>query len=172
MAIEQATLGGGCFWCLEAVYQNVEGIQKVVSGYTGGRTTNPDYRSICTGTTGHAEVVQLDFDADVIRFAEVLDWFWRMHDPTTLNRQGNDVGTQYRSAIFFHSAAQKEIALRSKEELEASNTFSDPIVTEIVPLDVFYPAEDYHQNYYRDNPNAPYCNFVIRPKLQKLNING
>ena len=168
MELTKATLAGGCFWCLEAVYQRIEGIHRIVSGYTGGHTNNPDYRSICSGMTGHAEVVQLDFDSEMVSYSEILDWFWRMHDPTTLNRQGNDVGTQYRSAIFYHSEEQQELAMKSKQEV--ASRFSRPIVTEIVPLGIFYPAEDYHQNYYRQHPENPYCQVIIAPKLQKLNF--
>ncbi|MGF1532145.1 MAG: peptide-methionine (S)-S-oxide reductase MsrA [Bernardetiaceae bacterium] len=166
---EIATLGGGCFWCVEAVYQRIEGIEKIVSGYTGGHVPNPTYKAICTGTTGHAEVVQVYFDPAKITYAEVLDVFWHAHDPTTLNRQGNDVGTQYRSAIFYHNDAQKAAALQSKAETEAAKLWKDPIVTEITPLDVFYPAEDYHQNYYNQNKSSnPYCVYVISPKVQKI----
>ena len=168
MELTKATLAGGCFWCLEAVYQRIEGIHRVVSGYTGGHTNNPGYRSICSGMTGHAEVVQLDFDSEMVSYSEILDWFWRMHDPTTLNRQGNDVGTQYRSAIFYHSEEQRELAIKSKQEV--ASKFSSPIVTEIVPLGTFYPAEDYHQNYYRQRPENLYCQVIIAPKLQKLNF--
>ena len=168
MELTKATLAGGCFWCLEAVYQRIEGIHRVVSGYTGGHANNPDYRSICSGMTGHAEVVQLDFYPDIISYIRVLDYFWRMHDPTTLNRQENDVGTQYRSAIFVHSEEQQELAIKSKQEV--SPKFSRPIVTEIVPLGTFYPAEDDHQNYYRQHPENPYCQVIITPKLQKLEL--
>ena len=168
MELTKATLAGGCFWCLEAVYQRIEGIHRVVSGYTGGHANNPDYRSICSGMTGHAEVVQLDFDPEIVSYIRVLDYFWRMHDPTTLNRQENDVGTQYRSAIFVHSEEQQELAIKSKQEV--SPKFSRPIVTEIVPLGTFYPAEDDHQNYYRQHPENPYCQVIITPKLQKLEL--
>lgn len=168
MERSQATLGGGCFWCLEACYQKIEGVQRVVSGYAGGQTREPDYRSVCSGTTGHAEVVQLSFDPQQLSYVEILDWFWRMHDPTTLNRQGNDVGTQYRSVIFFHSEEQQEQAMQSKQQAQAY--FSQPIVTEILPLDEFYPAEGYHQNYYRQHPENPYCHVVIAPKLHKLEL--
>ncbi|MDP6041694.1 MAG: peptide-methionine (S)-S-oxide reductase MsrA [Candidatus Latescibacteria bacterium] len=166
--LEQATLGGGCFWCVEAVFQDVVGVHKVVSGYTGGERENPTYQQICSGATGHAEVVQIDFDPTVISFEEILYIFWSTHDPTTLNRQGNDVGTQYRSAIFYHDEKQKEIAERSKAETDASDLWRDPIVTEIVPLTKFYEGEDYHQNYFKDNPHQPYCMMVINPKMQKF----
>ncbi len=168
MKLETATFGAGCFWCVEAVFLQLEGVHKVISGYTGGTTENPDYRSICTGTTGHAEVVQIEFDTDVISFKDLLDVFWHTHDPTTLNRQGNDTGTQYRSAIFYHSDSQRNIAEESKAETDKSNLWNDPIVTEITPIDVFYPAEDYHQNYFELNPAQPYCQFVIHPKMKKL----
>ena len=163
---ELATLGAGCFWCVEAVFQRLEGVTAVVSGYTGGRRPNPTYEQICTGATGHAEVAQITFDPAVISFEALLEVFWETHDPTTLNRQGNDVGTQYRSAIFYHSPAQQAAAEASKAI--AQQAFSDPIVTEITPLDVFYPAEDYHQNYFNTHPNQSYCAFVVAPKVQKL----
>lgn len=165
---EIATLGAGCFWCIEAVMLRVEGVEKVVSGYTGGHVENPNYKQITTGTTGHAEVAQIYFDTDKISFDEILEIFWQLHDPTTLNRQGNDVGTQYRSAIYFHSAEQKAAAEKSKAE--AAPNFSDSIVTEITALDIFYKAEDYHQNYYNLNSNQPYCRYVIHPKLKKLGL--
>ena len=166
--LETATLAGGCFWCVEAVYQNLQGVERVVSGYTGGSTENPTYQQICTGNTGHAEVAQITFDSAIISFEEILHVFWRTHDPTTLNRQGNDVGTQYRSAIFYHSDAQKAVAEKSKNDTNASGLWSDPIVTEITPLRTFYQAEDYHQNFYRSNPQQPYCLMVIDPKIQKF----
>ena len=166
--LEQATLGGGCFWCVEAIYQDVIGVHKVVSGYTGGERENPTYQQICSGATGHAEVVQIDFDPTVISFEEILYIFWRAHDPTTLNRQGNDAGTQYRSAVFYHDEKQKEVAERSMAETDASDLWADPIVTEIVPLINFYDGEEYHQNYFKDNPQQPYCMMVINPKMQKF----
>jgi len=166
--VEIATLGAGCFWCVEAVFQDVKGVQKVVSGYTGGDVENPTYKQICTGTTGHAEVAQVTFDPSVISFKDILTIFWHTHDPTTLNRQGNDVGTQYRSAIFYHSDEQKELAEKSKAEVDASDLWPNPIVTEIVPLEIFYEAEDYHQNYFDENPYQPYCMMVINPKVQKF----
>lgn len=166
--LETATLGGGCFWCVEAVYQDVKGVERVVSGYAGGHVENPTYQQVCTGRTGHAEVAQITFDPDVISYEEILYIFWRVHDPTTLNRQGNDVGPQYRSAIFYHNEKQKETAERSLAEAEAAKVWPNPIVTEIAPLDTFYEAEDYHQNYYRNNPYQPYCLYVIDPKVRKF----
>jgi peptide-methionine (S)-S-oxide reductase len=165
---ELATLGGGCFWCLEAVYQELDGVEKVISGYTGGSVPNPDYRQVTTGSTGHAEVVQLTFDPERVSFREILEVFFTIHDPTTLNRQGADVGTQYRSAIFYHDEAQRETAEAIIAEFGAANIWPDPIVTEVTPLDVFYEAEDYHQDYYRQNQFQPYCSYVISPKLAKF----
>ena len=165
---EKATLGAGCFWCVEAVYQDVKGVHEVVSGYAGGHVENPTYQQICTGATGHAEVIQITFDPEVISYEDILYIFWRTHDPTTLNRQGADVGTQYRSAIFYHDEEQKAIAEKSKRETGASGLWPAPIVTEIVLYSDFYRAEGYHQNYYRDNPNQPYCRVVIDPKVQKF----
>ena len=166
--LEIATLGAGCFWCVEAVYQDLEGVHKVISGYTGGKVKNPTYKEICSGLTGHAEVAQVHFDPKVISFEELLEVFWHTHDPTTLNRQGADVGTQYRSAIFYHSEEQKAIAEASLAKTDASDLWPNPIVTEITPLDVFYEAENYHQDYYNENPNQPYCRVVINPKLAKF----
>jgi len=166
--METATLGGGCFWCVEAIYQDVIGVHKVVSGYAGGTVENPTYEEVCSGTTGHAEVVQIAFDPTVISFEEILFIFWRTHDPTTLNRQGNDVGTQYRSVIYYHDEEQKKIAEQSMAETDASDLWADPIVTEIAPLPIFYEGEAYHQNYFVDNPYQPYCIFVINPKVQKF----
>jgi peptide-methionine (S)-S-oxide reductase len=166
--LEKATLGGGCFWCVEAVFQNLKGVHKVVSGYAGGDVPRPSYKEVCTGRTGHAEVVQITYDPAEISYAELLDVFWRTHDPTTLNRQGADVGTQYRSIILYHDEEQKAVAERSKRETGASGLWPNPIVAEIQPLEEFYPAEDYHQDYYRTNPNQPYCQVVINPKLQKF----
>lgn len=168
MKLETATFGAGCFWCVEAVFLQIEGVHSAVSGYTGGMTKNPDYQSVCTGTTGHAEVVQIEYDSDVISFQELLEVFWHTHDPTTLNRQGNDTGTQYRSAIYYHSDTQRSIAEESKAETDKSNLWDDPIVTEITPIEIFYPAEDYHQNYFELNPTQPYCQFVIHPKMKKF----
>jgi len=166
--LKKATFGSGCFWCTEAVFERVEGVQSVVSGYAGGTVEYPSYNKVCTGTTGHAEVIQITYDPDIITYDELLQIFWRTHDPTTLNRQGNDVGTQYRSVIFYHDDEQKQLAEKYKEELNASGAWKDPIVTEIVPLTNFYKAEDYHQNYYENNPNQGYCSFVIAPKLEKF----
>lgn len=163
--LETATLAGGCFWCLEAVFNRLEGVEKVVSGYMGGQMPNPDYRSVCTGATGHAEVVQVTFDPSVIGFDNLLEVFFAIHDPTTLNRQGNDRGTQYRSAIFFHSAEQKQAA-EAAIEREKSN-WPDYIVTEVVEAETFYPAENYHQDYFANNPQQPYCQFVVAPKVRK-----
>jgi peptide-methionine (S)-S-oxide reductase len=165
---EKATLAGGCFWCLEAVYLDVRGVEKVESGYAGGKTQNPTYDDVCSGSTGHAEVVQLTYDQAVISFRELLEIFFTIHDPTTLNRQGADTGTQYRSAIFYHSAEQKAEAESVIATLTADKVFSGPIVTQVAPLDTFYPAEDYHRDYYRRNPNQGYCRVVIEPKVSKL----
>lgn len=168
MATELATLAGGCFWCLEAVFQQLRGVTKVVSGYTGGSVPNPSYQAVCTGATGHAEVTQVSFDPAVITYRDLLDIFFTIHDPTTLDRQGADEGTQYRSAVFYHSAAQKTEAERVIKELEAAKGWDDPIVTEVVPLETFYAAENYHQDYYARNANQPYCRAVIAPKVAKL----
>lgn len=169
-ASELATLAAGCFWCVEAVFESLMGVESVVSGYMGGTTPNPTYEAICTGLTGHAEVVQIVYDPNVISYEALLKRFWVSHNPTTLNRQGADVGTQYRSAIFTHSEAQAERALASKAE--AKELFEDAIVTEITPADTFYPAEKYHQDFYRNNVQHPYCQMVIRPKLNKLDGEG
>lgn len=163
---ELATLGGGCFWCTEAVFQMLPGVKSVVSGYAGGHLPNPTYRDITRGDTGHAEVIQVAFDPARISYETILENFWEAHDPTTLNRQGNDVGPQYRSIILYHSEAQKRAAEQSRTAAQAD--FARPIVTEIVPLETFYPAEDYHQNYYRNNPDQAYCRIVIRPKIEKF----
>ncbi len=165
---EVATLGGGCFWCIEAVYERIDGVVEAVSGYAGGKTKDPTYEQVSSGTTGHAEVVQIRFDPKKISYEKILEIFWKAHDPTTLNRQGNDVGTQYRSVIYYHDEAQRGAAEKSKAE--AGKRFSSPIVTEVAPLEAFYPAEDYHQDYYEANPFAGYCTFVIRPKLDKLDL--
>jgi peptide-methionine (S)-S-oxide reductase len=167
-ALEQATLGGGCFWCLEAVFEQLEGIAGVVSGYAGGRVENPTYEQVCNGTTGHAEVVQITFDPRVLSYRELLEFFFAFHDPTTPDRQGHDVGSQYRSAIFHHSGEQKATAEQVIAELGAQRAFDDPIVTEVAPIGAFYPAERYHQGYYRANPNQPYCRATITPKMTKL----
>lgn len=166
--LQLATLGSGCFWCTEAFFLKVKGIESVVSGYTGGQVKNPTYKEVCSGLTGHAEVIQLKYDPKVISFEEILEIFWNTHDPTTLNRQGADEGTQYRSAVFYHSEEQKAVAEKYKAQLNKSGIFKDPIVTEITPASVFYPAEDYHQNYYALNPNQGYCQYVIRPKIEKF----
>lgn len=168
MTTEIATLANGCFWCTEAIFDRLEGVKSVVPGYSGGKTDNPSYNEVCTGRTGHAEAAQIEFDPNVISFEKLLEVFWHTHDPTTLNRQGNDVGTQYRSAIFYHDEKQREIADRSKRELENRGVYKDPIVTEITPLKKFYVAEDYHKKYYDQNQDVPYCKFVIDSKIQKL----
>jgi peptide-methionine (S)-S-oxide reductase len=165
---EQATLAGGCFWCLEAVYKELRGVERVVSGYAGGQTENPTYRQVCDGTTGHAEVVQVTFDPGEVSFLELLEVFFTIHDPTTLNRQGADVGTQYRSAVFYHTPEQREAAERLIREFDAARVWDAPIVTEVVPLDKFYPAEDYHQDYFENNPAQPYCRAVVAPKVSKF----
>jgi peptide-methionine (S)-S-oxide reductase len=163
-----ATFGAGCFWCVEAVFQQLRGVERVVSGYAGGKVEKPTYRQVCTGTTGYAEAVQITFDPEVISYEDLLEVFWRTHDPTTLNRQGADVGTQYRSAIFYHDDSQRAAAEKSKRAAEAAGLWADPIVTEIVPFTNFYEAEDYHQNYYRTNPDQTYCRLVIDPKIRKF----
>jgi peptide-methionine (S)-S-oxide reductase len=163
-----ATFGGGCFWCVEAVFERLAGVKAVVSGYAGGSTDNPTYKQICNGDTGHAEVVQIEFDPAQIPFTRLLDVFWEAHDPTTLNRQGADAGTQYRSIILYHSPEQQAEAERSRRLADAGGKFGAPIVTEIVPLKKFFPAEAYHQDYFRNNPRQPYCAAVISPKLRKL----
>ena len=168
--VELATLGAGCFWCVEAVFEALDGVDSVVSGYMGGETLNPTYESICTGLTGHAEVVQIHFKPEVITYEALLKRFWLAHDPTTLNRQGRDAGSQYRSAIFTHSEEQNELAEASMAE--ASKLFADPIVTQVAPADTFYPAENYHQDFYRNNERHPYCQMVIHPKLKKLDGDG
>jgi len=167
---ETATPGGGCFWCLEAVFEQLEGVESVVSGYSGGTVLNPSYEQVCTGTTGHAEVVQITFDPSKISYRELLEVFFTIHDPTTLNRQGSDVGTQYRSVIFCHTPEQEKMARTVIRELEASATWNDPIVTAVEEFREFYPAEDYHQGYFRKNQKQPYCQAVITPKLAKLRL--
>jgi peptide-methionine (S)-S-oxide reductase len=166
--MDTATFGAGCFWCVEAVFQNLKGVISVESGYSGGHIKNPAYREVCDGTTGHAEVCQLVFDPEQISYAELLEFFWKTHDPTQLNRQGNDEGTQYRSAIFYHSEDQKILAEKYKTELNDSGAWPKPIVTEIVPFEKFYKAEQHHQNYFNQNNDAPYCKFVIQPKVEKV----
>jgi peptide-methionine (S)-S-oxide reductase len=163
-----ATLAGGCFWCLEAVFEQLQGVERVVSGYTGGAPANPTYKQVCTGTTGHAEVVQVTFDPALLSYRDLLEIFFAFHDPTTLNRQGHDQGTQYRSAIFFHSAEQERVATEVIAELGRQKVFDDPIVTELAPLTTFYPGEGYHQGYYRGNSEQPYCRATITPKISKL----
>ena len=166
--LETATFGSGCFWCTEAIFLNVDGVYKVESGYEGGRVKNPTYKEVCSGLTGHAEVIQLKFDPKVVSYDELLEIFWQTHDPTTLNRQGADEGTQYRSVIFYHNDQQKQKAEFYKNKLAQEKVFDNPIVTEITPASTFYKAEDYHQNYYNLNSSAPYCSYVITPKLEKF----
>jgi peptide-methionine (S)-S-oxide reductase len=168
MAIDVATLGGGCFWCLEAVFEQLTGVERVVSGYAGGTIVGPTYQQVCAGTTGHTEVIQLHFDPEITSFREVLQIFFTVHDPTTLNRQGNDMGTQYRSAIYYDSPEQERIAREVIAALDEEGVWDDPIVTELAPLDEFFEAEDYHQSYYTRNANQPYCLFVVRPKVAKF----
>jgi peptide-methionine (S)-S-oxide reductase len=166
--LAHATFGTGCFWCTEAVFQQLKGVDSVTSGYSGGEVENPTYEEVCLGTTGHAEVVQIAYDPEVISFKELLEVFWKAHDPTTRNRQGNDVGPQYRSAVFYHDEEQKQLAEEYKRKLDESGAFRAPIVTEITKFTKFYPAEDYHQDYFRLNPRQGYCAFVIRPKVEKI----
>jgi peptide-methionine (S)-S-oxide reductase len=165
---DTATLAGGCFWCIEAVFQRLDGVDTVISGYIGGTVANPTYKAVCDGTTGHAEACQVIFDPSVVSYADILHVFFTAHDPTTLNRQGNDVGTQYRSAIFYHSEEQRATAQDYINQLTEAKTWSDPIVTELKPATTFYVAEDYHQNYYDQNGSQPYCSFVVRPKVEKF----
>ena len=166
--LDTATFANGCFWCTEAIFQDLEGVIKVTSGYSGGITKNPDYRQVCTGETGHAECLQIIYDPKKISFEELLEVFWKTHDPTTLNRQGNDVGTQYRSAIFYHNENQKLLAEKYKKELNGSGAYSDSVVTEITQFHIFYPAENYHQQYFNLHGSEPYCNYVIQPKVEKF----
>lgn len=166
MSSEMATLAGGCFWCLEAVYDDLRGVTRVVSGYAGGHVPDPDYKSVCSGATGHAEVVQITYDPDVVSFRDLLNVFFTIHDPTTLNRQGADIGTQYRSAIFYHNSEQKHIAEQAIKDV--ASIWDDPIVTQLEPLETFYPAEDYHQKYFQNNPNQGYCRVVVAPKVAKF----
>jgi peptide-methionine (S)-S-oxide reductase len=163
-----AVFGGGCFWCIEAIFQRLKGVNHVSSGYTGGKSKNPSYKEVCSGLSGHAEVIKIEYDSDIISYKELLLVFFNLHNPTTLNRQGNDVGTQYRSGIYYSTDEEKAIA-ESFIKNEANALWDDPIVTEVKPLENYYPAEDYHQNYFNNNPNQGYCNFIIRPKLTKLN---
>lgn len=165
---QTATFGSGCFWCTEAIFERVNGVISVVSGYSGGHVVNPTYKEVCDGTTGHAECTQITFDSSIISYDELLEIFWKTHDPTTLNRQGNDVGTQYRSAIFYHNEEQKQKADYYKQKLTDEKIWDKPIVTEITKFEKFYPAEDYHQEYYENNPNQGYCAFVITPKVEKF----
>lgn len=165
---EKATFGSGCFWCVEAIFQRVEGVEKVVSGYAGGHVANPSYEEVCHGNTGHAEACQIYFDPAVISYKDLLEIFWKTHDPTTLNRQGNDIGTQYRSVIFYHNKKQKELAETYKQKLNEAGVYSKPIVTEITPFSNFYKAEKYHQDYFNQNGSQPYCNLVILPKVEKF----
>ena len=166
--MEIATFGSGCFWCTEAVFQRMNGVTSVRSGYAGGHVVNPSYRQVCTGTTGHAEVIQIEFDPAKVNYEQLLEVFWKTHDPTTLNRQGNDYGPQYRSVVFYHNEEQRKLAEEYKRKLDEAGIWGASIVTEITPFTNFYPAEDYHQNYYNDNPNQPYCSYVIKPKIEKL----
>ena len=166
--LEKATFGAGCFWCVETIFQEVKGVHKVLSGYEGGHLKDPTYKQICTGTTGHAEVIQVEYDPTVVSYKKLLEIFWEVHDPTTLNRQGNDVGTQYRSVVFYHNEQQKKEAEFYKTELDKSGAYSNPIVTEITPSSTFYVAENYHQDYYNQNGSQPYCQFVIAPKVAKF----
>ena len=168
--LESATLGGGCFWCLEAVFSRLEGVKSVTPGYAGGNSQNPTYEQVCTGETGHAEVVRIDYDPKTISYETLIDWFWRCHDPTTLNRQGGDIGTQYRSVVFYQNEVQKAAAQQAKKDADMSGMYENQIVTEISALLEFFPAEDYHFDYYNKNPNAGYCSYIIRPKLVKLNL--
>ncbi len=165
---EKATFGAGCFWCVEAIFERVNGVQSVVSGYAGGETENPTYRQVSTGTTGHAEVVQITFQPDLISYAGLLEIFFKTHDPTTLNRQGADVGTQYRSLILYHSETQRRLAEEAIRELQAAGIWEDPVVTRVEPFKTFYPAEDYHQEYFAENPGQAYCRMVIQPKVEKF----
>lgn len=164
----KATLGGGCFWCTEAVFQKLEGLNEIIPGYMGGTTPNPSYEEVCNGTTGHAEVIQIDYDEDQLNYQDILGVFFKTHDPTTLNRQGNDIGTQYRSEIFYHNEEQREQAEAFIKGLSEQEVFDRPIVTKVSPADTFYEAEDYHVNYFNRNPNQPYCAAVIRPKVDKF----
>ena len=166
--LEQATFGSGCFWCTEAVFERMAGVHSAVSGYSGGQIPNPSYQLVCSGTTGHAEVVQVTFDPNAVTYDELLEVFWKTHDPTTLNRQGADIGTQYRSVIFYHNEQQREAAERYKRELDAAGAFDSPIVTQIVPFREFFPAEPYHQSYFEMNPRQAYCRAVIAPKVEKF----
>lgn len=166
--MELATFGSGCFWCTEAIFEKIKGVESAVSGYSGGKVKNPTYKDVCTGNTGHAEVIQVSFNPDIISYKELLEIFWKTHDPTTLNRQGADVGTQYRSVIFYHNENQKQLAQDYKKKLDDAGIYNKPIVTEITEFETFYKAENYHQEYYENNKAQPYCNFVITPKIEKV----
>lgn len=166
--VEIASFGAGCFWCVEAIFQELKGVEKVESGYMGGTTQNPNYKEVCSGESGHAEICQITYDPKIISFEELLEVFWQTHNPTTLNRQGADVGTQYRSVIFYHSEKQKMLATEYKDKLNKSEAWNDPVVTEISPASKFYIAENYHQDYFNNNSNQPYCNMVIKPKMEKF----
>ena len=168
VTLERATLAGGCFWCTESVFDELRGVESVVSGYSGGHKDSPTYQEVCTGSTGHAEVIQIEFDPAEIDFSDILRVFFTVHDPTTLNRQGGDIGTQYRSSVFYHSEAQKQVAEAVIREIDAAAIYPNPIVTEVVPFEKFWPAEDYHQEYFVNNPNQPYCSAVIAPKVAKF----
>ncbi len=167
-SLDTVTFGAGCFWCVEAVFQQLNGVHSVRSGYAGGKVRNPSYKEVCTGTTGHAEVCQITYDLSIISFAELLQAFYQTHDPTTLNRQGHDVGTQYRSVVFYHNENQRVLAEKYKKELNDQHVWPDPVITEIAPFTEFFPAEDYHQNYFNQNGDQPYCSAVIRPKVEKF----
>lgn len=167
-ALEKATFGAGCFWCVEAIFQEIDGVASVVSGYSGGSIKNPSYKEVCTGRTGHAEVIQIEFDPEIVSYETLLEAFFLSHDPTQLNRQGADVGTQYRSVIYYHTRSQQMLAEEKKRQLNATHAYGSPVVTEISAFDVFYPAEDYHQDYYAANPTQPYCARVVGPKLEKF----
>lgn len=167
-AMNEAIFGAGCFWCIEAVFQKLKGVSEIESGYMGGKIKNPTYREICSGLTGHAEIIRFNYDPNIISYEELLEVFWKTHDPTTLNRQGADVGTQYRSVVYYLNEEQKQAALNGKRELNESGIFNHPIVTEISPAGIFYKAEDYHQDYYNNNESQPYCSFVISPKVKKV----
>ncbi len=166
--IDTATFGGGCFWCVEAIFQRVDGVLKVESGYSGGTVKNPSYKEVCNGTTGHAEVIRLTYDKTKVSFDDLLQIFWKTHDPTTMNRQGNDIGTQYRSAVFYHNEEQRKTAEEYKKKLNEEKVYPNPIITEITPIKNYYPAEDYHQNYYNQNGSQGYCQYVIQPKIEKF----
>ena len=166
--MEVATFGAGCFWCVEAIFERVRGVAEVKSGYSGGHVKNPSYKEVCSGSTGHAEVCQISYNPKLITYSELLEVFWKTHNPTTLNRQGNDIGTQYRSAVFYHTEEQKRIAEEMKSRLNLEKIWEDPIITEIVAFEEFYPAEDFHEDYYARNPNQGYCNFIITPKINKF----